>query len=338
MERPPPKTIVIGAAGAIGQRLVAALIARDGPGSVVAALRTTPLPPSLALQAICEFGVDVRNEDSLRTLFQKFTGSNAWVWNLAAPLSVETAADPAVAQDVTVGGMTRILRCMREAGLSRICFSDSIGSFGASAPRENATACWLTVNPQQDPGSDYGIQKRGCRELLSEYARKHGFDTRWAVIPGVLHTDASWGAGTTEYALDAMLCAARGQAYVCPVPRSSVLPMIHVDDLIDGLLRLMDAKKEDLHEPQSGYAIAGFSFSADELLSVLQSRYPHFRASEEVTHSAGARFALLWPNSVSAVESERDLNFKARFGFLETVDAILSAHASREAGLHEVKV
>ncbi len=332
MDRPPPKTLIIGAAGAIGQRLVAALIARDGPGSVVAALRTTRLPPSLASKVICEFGVDVRNEESLRTLFEKFTGcSHIWVWNLAAPLSVETASDPAIAQDVTVGGMARILRCMREAGLSRICFSESIGSFGASAPRENATASWLTVNPQQDPGSDYGIQKRACRELLSEYAREHGFDTRWAVIPGVLHTDASWGAGTTEYALDAMLCAARGQAFVCPVPRSAVLPMIFVDDLIDGLLRLMDAEKEDLREPQSGYSIAGFSFSADELLSVLQSRFPRFRVSEEATQSAAARFALLWPKSISAVEAERDLHFKARFGFLATVDAILSAHSVREA-------
>ena len=29
----------------------------------------------------------------------------------------------------------------------------------------------------QDPGSDYGRQKRGCRELMKAFARDHGGDT-----------------------------------------------------------------------------------------------------------------------------------------------------------------
>jgi threonine 3-dehydrogenase len=39
---------------------------------------------------------------------------------------------------------------------TKICFSDSIGSYGLKAPREGATADWLVENPTQDPGSDYG--------------------------------------------------------------------------------------------------------------------------------------------------------------------------------------
>lgn len=39
-----------------------------------------------------------------------------------------------------------------------------------------------------------------CRKLLADFAAKvEGGDTRWAVIPGVLHADPTWGAGTTEY-------------------------------------------------------------------------------------------------------------------------------------------
>ena len=60
------------------------------------------------------------------------------------------------------------------------------------------------------PGSDYGRQKRKCRDLLRAYTAEGG-DTRWAVIPGVLHADATWGAGTTEYALDLILCAVEGR-------------------------------------------------------------------------------------------------------------------------------
>jgi threonine 3-dehydrogenase len=325
-----PRVLVIGGAGAIGRRLIEALVARGGPGSVVAALRTTTLPAALAPRVVCEFGVDVRSEASLRALFAKHAASTSWVWNLAAPLSVETAADPAVAHDVTVGGMERLLRCMKEAGLSRICFSDSIGSFGAAAPRENAAAAWLTAHPLQDPGSDYGRQKRGCRELLQRYAAQHGFDTRWAVIPGVLHTDAAWGAGTTEYALDAMLCAARGAPFASPVPRGAVLPMIFADDLVEGLLRLMDADRARLREPEGGYALAGFSFSAGQLFALLAARFPTFEAGEALTPAAA--FAELWPNSISAEEARRDLGFVARSGFLDTVEAILRAHGAAAGG------
>jgi threonine 3-dehydrogenase len=92
-------------------------------------------------------------------LIQKYSQDIAVVWNLAAPLSVETANDPNVAKDVTVGGFERLINAMDKANMpesTRICFSDSIGSYGLSAPRKEATADWLVKNPEQDPGSDYG--------------------------------------------------------------------------------------------------------------------------------------------------------------------------------------
>jgi threonine 3-dehydrogenase len=358
------KTLVIGGAGAIGKRLIARLVARDGPGSVVAGLRNTPLPAALASEVVCEFGVDVRKVSTLRALLTKHAATVRWVWNLAAPLSVDTAADPAVAQDVTVGGMERLLRVMAEVGLSRLCFSDSIGSFGASAPRDEAPASWLVERPTQDPGSDYGRQKRGCRELMQCYsggrqqpslspphspthyhttmsschaavsvptvrAEKRGFDTRWAVIPGVLHADATWGGGTTEYALDAILCAARGDAtFACPVPLDTPLPMIMVDDLVTGMLALMDAPRAALTQPQAGYALAGFSFSARQLFEVLRRQSTDDGATaaggrggggggaqaegggpavSEVLEPSAAAFAELWPDSISAAEARADL-------------------------------
>ena len=54
----------------------------------------------------------------------------------------------------------------QEHGPIRLIFTDSIGSFGKSAPRENCPANWLVANAEQDPGSDYGRQKRGCRDLM----------------------------------------------------------------------------------------------------------------------------------------------------------------------------
>jgi len=92
-------------------------------------------------------------------LIQKYSQDVGVVWNLAAPLSVETANDPSVAEDVTVKGFERLIKAMDKANMpaeTKICFSDSIGSYGRSAPRNEATADWLVENPTQDPGSDYG--------------------------------------------------------------------------------------------------------------------------------------------------------------------------------------
>ena len=142
---------------------------------------------------MCEFGFNIRDKNSIRNLFLKHHGSIDSVWNLAAPLSVDTAKDPASANDITVEGMKRVLECMKECDVKKIYFSDSIGSFGTQAPRYGATAGWLADHPTQDPGSDYGVQKRMCRDLLHEYADKYNFDTRFLIIPGVLHTQATWG-------------------------------------------------------------------------------------------------------------------------------------------------
>ena len=56
----------------------------------------------------CVGNVDVTDQEALRRLFQEYGDENTTVWNLAAPLSVETALDPAVAEAVTIGGMEKV--------------------------------------------------------------------------------------------------------------------------------------------------------------------------------------------------------------------------------------
>ena len=54
-----------------------------------------------------------------------------------------------VPQKVTVGGMRTLLAACKAHGVKKVCFSDSIGSFGHSSPRVDATAAWLVANPEQ---------------------------------------------------------------------------------------------------------------------------------------------------------------------------------------------
>jgi nucleoside-diphosphate-sugar epimerase len=272
--------------------------------------------------------VDVRDAASVLKVF-KDNPSVETVWNLAAPLSVETALDPAVAEAVTIGGMRNVINAMQETGVRRICFTDSIGSFGASAPRNECAARWLVENPTQDPGSDYGRQKRGCREMMAEFAAVGG-DPRWAVLPGVLHGEAVWGQGTTEYALEAMQAAARDRDFECPIEPDVVIPMVFVTDLMRGLLALQDAPESKLREPQRGYCIPGLSFSAEQLFKEIRRYKPDFKTRVKLDSNMN-KFANLWPDSLSKKEPQEDLGYTPRIGLREMVAHVMIAHEERLA-------
>eukprot|EP00937_MAST-01D_sp_MAST-1D-sp2_P007059 g7059.t1 len=336
-----PCTIIIGAAGAVGKRLCAALTGRGH--RVIASDRMAQLPGSVrrgvGKEGVTVGGIDVCDTRALARLFKEHADENTTVWNLAAPLSVETAMDPAVAEAVTVGGMSNVLSAMSNVGARRICFTDSIGSFGANAPRVGATARWLTQNPTQDPGSDYGRQKRGCRELMAAFAQEHGGDPRFAVLPGVLHSEPIWGNGTTEYALDALLAAPHQSTrhnlptsgpFVCPVDPDVRMPMVFVDDLMRGLCALQEASEAMLKEPEHGYCLPGFSFTANELFAEIRKHHPGFAVAVELDDNMN-KFARLWPDELSDTEPRRDLGYAPTVGLEAMVQAVLTAHEERNA-------
>jgi len=286
---------------------------------------------------LCVGGVDVCDADGIRDLFRKHADETTTVWNLAAPLSVETALNPALAEQVTIGGMRNVLDAMAEVGARRICFTDSIGSFGSTAPRKGATARWLHENPKQDPGSEYGRQKRACRELMAQFVRDHGGDSRFAVLPGVLHSNPVWGNGTTEYALDALLAAPHqetkhglpaGGAYVCPIDPDVRVPMVFVDDLMRGLVALQEADESDLCEPDHGYCLPGLSFTPNELFAEIRKHHPGFGYRVELDENMN-KFANLWPDEVSVTEPKRDLGYAPKVDLPGMVARVLAAHEQR---------
>lgn len=260
---------------------------------------------------------------------EAFPGSSQRQHSLESGCAIETALDPNVAEAVTIGGMKNVVDAMRETGVRKVCFTDSIGSFGATAPRKNCTARWLTENPTQDPGSDYGRQKRGCRELLKEFAADGG-DPRWAVLPGVLHNEAIWGNGTTEYALEAMDSAARGDDFECPVDPNVEIPMIYVSDLMRGLVSLQYAPESQLREPERGYCIPGLSFTAEQLFKEIRRYRPGFRTTVKLDPNMN-KFANLWPDDLSKKEPKEDLNYSPKVGLREMVAHCMTAHEERLA-------
>lgn len=334
--------LIIGASGAIGKKLTEKCL--QAGWRVLAPLHRTPMPEYLTSkygkdQLISEFGFDITKWKIVKELFEKYSKNIFCVWNLAAPLSVEAEKNPKLSEQVTVGGMKSILAAMSKYNVNKICFSDSIGSFGNGSPRYDCPANFLISNPNHDSGSSYGLQKSKCRQLLKEFSYKDKEnDTRFAVIPGVLHGSPKWGDGTTEYALEALKFGvySSNKEYHCPVPLTKPLPMIYIDDLIQGLYLLMVTKKKYLHEPENGYSMAGFSFNAKDLFHEIMTKYNSKfkfklaileKKSNEPT--AAFKFANLWPCSLSPYEARNDLHFNAKYNFETTIASIIDKHRER---------
>jgi hypothetical protein len=172
---------------------------------------------------------------------------------------------------------------------------------------------------------------------MDAFVREHGGDARFAVLPGVLHSNPVWGNGTTEYALDALLAAPHqatrlglptGPAFVCPVDPDVRMPMVFVSDLMRGLVALQEADEELLTEPQRGYCIPGLSFSPNELFAEIRKHHPGFGFCVKLDENMD-RFAKLWPDDLATEEPLRDLGYKPEVKLEEMVANVLAAHDER---------
>ena len=157
---------------------------------------------------------------------------------------------------------------------------------------------------------------------------------RFAVLPGVLHSNPVWGNGTTEYALDALLTAPHQQtkhglppsgAYICPVDPDVRLPMVFVDDLMRGLIALQEADEAALLEPERGYCLPGLSFTPNELFAEIRKHHPGFGYRVELDENMN-KFAHLWPDELSLEEPWRDLRYAPEVDLPGMVARVLGAH------------
>jgi len=145
----------------------------------------------------------------------------------------------------------------------------------------------------------------------------------------VLHSEPVWGNGTTEYALDALLAASRGEPFTCPVDPDVELPMVFSDDLMRGMLALQDGHEEQLGEPQRGYCIPGLSFTARSLFAEIRKHISGFEVTVELDSNMD-KFSRLWPDELSTTEAARDLGYSPQNDLAGIVATVLSAHAKRK--------
>src|SRR4051812_1376620 len=153
--------LVTGAAGFLGTKVIAALLAGDATVRIVAA--------DVAPCSIRDPRVEVRIGTVLDGAFvQSIVGPDVRaIYHLAAALSGESEADFDTGMRINVDGTRRLLdACRTLAAAPRFVFSSTVAVFGGEMP---------AVVPEDQvlrPQTSYGVEKAIAELLVGEYSRR----------------------------------------------------------------------------------------------------------------------------------------------------------------------
>lgn len=96
--------------------------------------------------------------------------------------------------------------------------------------------------------------------------------------------------------------------------------MMHMEDAIDGIIKLMDANPENI-KVRTSYNIASVSFTPSELEKEIQKFIPAFKISYQPDFRQA--IADSWPNSLEDKKARLDWDWNPKYNFSSMVQNIL---------------
>ncbi|GIT92864.1 NAD-dependent epimerase [Jannaschia pagri] len=229
--------LITGAAGMIGQKLTAALVARGHlrgasiTGMTLADVVPPTLPSGIAGQALA---VDLSNPDAARSLLE--TRPDVIV-HLAAIVSGEAEADTAKGYAVNLQGTIALCDAIaaQQDYRPRMVFTSSIAVFGAPLP----PVIGDDVPPK--PLTSYGAQKLMCEVLLNDLSRKGVLDAVSLRLPTICIRPGKPNAAASGFYSSILREPLIGERAKLPVsedtrhwfasPRSAVGFLIHAAEI-----------------------------------------------------------------------------------------------------------
>lgn len=280
--------LVIGSTGQIGSELTRELRKRYGNDSIVAGYIKGAEPKGELKESGPSAEADVTNPEMIADVVKKYNIDT--IYNLAALLSVVAEKKPQLAWKIGIDGLWNILEVARENNCA-VFTPSSIGSFGLSTPH--------TQTPQdtvQRPGTIYGVSKVTTELLSDYYFKKYGVDTRSVRFPGLISYVTPPGGGTTDYAVDIYYAAVRGEKFVCPIKKGTLMDMMYMPDGLHAAISLMEADPTRLVH-RNGFNIASMSFDPEEIFNAIKRYKPNFEMEYDVD-PLKQRIADSWPDSL----------------------------------------
>jgi len=291
------KILVTGSVGQIGSELLIALRKDYGNENVIGVWNRTK--PSEELSNGPMVNIDVRDKDALeKVILEKDVGQ---IYHLVSILSATGEKKPNLAWELNVGSLKNVLDLAVKHNLERVFWPSSIAVFGPTTPKENT--------PQRtvlEPTTIYGVTKLVGEGLCNYYFHKYGLDVRSLRYPGLISWKTPPGGGTTDYAVAIFYEGLRKGEYAFFVSEETRLPMMYMNDAINGTINLMKAKKEDI-TIRTSYNHSAISFSAKELELEVKKHLPDIKIS--YIPDERQKIADSWPSSIDDSTARKDWNW-----------------------------
>ena len=287
--------LIIGSTGQIGSELTMALRKRYGNEHVVAGYIQGAEPKGELLESGPSAMADVTDGEMISEVVRKYDIDA--IYNLAALLSVVAEHKPRLAWRIGIDGLWNILEVARLRHCS-VFTPSSIGSFGLSTPHVRTPQDTI-----QRPRTIYGVSKV-TTELLSDYFfHKYGVDTRSVRFPP--------GGGTTDYAVDIFYSAVKGEKFICPIKKGTLMDMMYMPDALKAAITLMEANPERLVH-HNGFNVASMSFAPETIYAEIKKHIPGFEMEYDVDPLKQS-IAESWPDKMDDTCARREWGWAPNF-------------------------
>lgn len=261
------RILVIGASGQIGSELTLELRKKYGNDSVYA---TDIKDAHIDIKESGPFHIlDVLHSEKLNS--HVIENEIDQVYLLAAVLSGKAESIPQKAWDINMKSLMTILNLAKDGKIKKVFWPSSIAVFGPSTPKDETPQVTIT-----EPNTVYGISKLAGERWCEYYNAKYGTDVRSIRYPGLISYKTEPGGGTTDYAVEIFYEAIKNGKYECFLSKDTKLPMMFMPDALNATMELMEADPDKL-TIRSGYNIAGFSFSPEEIANEIKSTFRDLR-------------------------------------------------------------
>lgn len=297
------KILVLGSGGQIGSELTVRLREVYGGANVVA----TDLNPERLTKQIQETGpigkIDACDAKQIAEIVDKYDIDA--IYNLVAILSATAEKNPMLGWNVGMGALINCLEIAREKKCALFTPS-SIGAFGPSTP--------LNGTPQdtiQRPQTIYGVTKVTGELLGDYYYKRFGVDARSVRFPGLISYVTPPGGGTTDYAVNIYYAAVKGEDFVCPLKKGTLLDMMYMPDALNAAINIMEADPTKLIHRNS-FNVTAMHFDPEEIYNEVKKHFPSFKMTYEVDDVMQS-IANSWPNWMDDSCARQEWGFKPEY-------------------------
>ena len=263
----------------------------------------------------CDFEIaDAMDEKRIDYLIKK-NNINV-VYHLVAVLSANGEKNPFMAWEINMKSFQNIINLSIKKKNKKIFWPSSIAVFGTKS-----NLSFVKQDCILNPNTIYGISKLAGERLIDYYNNKFDLDIRSLRYPGIISFDTKPGGGTTDYIIEMIQSLKNEKEYTCFLNKNTKIPMLYIDDAINGTIKYMSINKINLRV-KDAYNITGFSITPFEL----EKKLNELGCSAKVIYNSDFRqdIADTWPKEIDDSTARKDWGWKFDYGIDKTLKVVFN--------------